>query len=225
MTHEPFDHAARSGEGRPSVADEQFWDQRYRGAGAVWSRDPNPQLVREADGLAAGSALDAGSGEGADAIWLAEHGWQVTAVDFSSVALDRGAARAVELGVNVARRITWLYADLSQWTPAVAAYDLVSAQFMQLPQPFRDALFTRLAAAVAPGGTLLVVGHHPSDLQSAVPRPPMPELYFTGSDLAAGLDPASWRIVVNEARPREVLDPAGHPATINDTVLCAQRGA
>ncbi|HVA24135.1 MAG TPA: class I SAM-dependent methyltransferase, partial [Chloroflexota bacterium] len=117
-------------EGMPGAA---VWDERYRSQGQLWSGRPNPHLVSEAADLTPGTALDAGSGEGADAIWLAEHGWQVTAVDFSTVALERGAARARELGDEVARRITWQHADLTDWGPPVASYDLVSAQFMQLP--------------------------------------------------------------------------------------------
>ena len=85
--------------------DEQSWEERYRSRTAVWSGQPNPQLVAEAAGLDAGTALDVGSGEGADTIWLASRGWQVTAVDFATTALQRGAAHAEALGAEVAGRI------------------------------------------------------------------------------------------------------------------------
>jgi len=90
--------------------------------------------------------------------------------------------------------------DLRDWVPPLAAYDLVSAQFMQPPPEQRRLLHRNLAASVAPGGTLLVVGHHPSDLQTTVPRPPVAELFFTASDVAAVLDAQDWVVVVDEAR-------------------------
>ena len=201
-----------------------FWDERYRSRDALWSGNPNPQLVAEAADLVPGTALDVGCGEGADAIWLAERGWRVTAVDISAVALERGAAQAAERGADVARRIDWRHEDLAAWVPAEASYDLVSAQFMHLPKKPREAIFRALAAAVAPGGSLLIVGHHPSDLQIPGLRGRPPELLFTASDIAALLDPHEWDIVVSAARERGATDPAGRPVTIHDAVLRAQRG-
>jgi len=206
------------------IHNEDFWDERYRSRGALWSGAPNPQLVAEAADLAPGTALDAGSGEGADALWLAARGGRVTAVDVSAVALERGASRAREIGVAVSRRIDWLHEDLTGWVPAAASYDLVSAQFLHLPQGPRDALFRRLAAAVAPGGSLLIVGHHPSDL-TTIPRPLPPEWFFTASDVAALLAPHEWDIGVSAARARDATDPDGRPVTIHDAVLRARRGA
>jgi SAM-dependent methyltransferase len=201
---------------------EDFWDERYRSADVLWSGQPNPQLVIEAADLAPGTALDAGSGEGADAIWLAARGWQVTAVDISTVALERGAAHARAVGVDVSRRIDWLHEDLTEWVPAEAFYDLVSAQFLHLPKEQRDALFRRLAASVAPGGSLLVVGHHPSDLIT-IPRPLSSDWFFTAPDIAALLDPHGWDIVISAARERSATDPAGRPVTIHDAMLMARR--
>jgi SAM-dependent methyltransferase len=201
---------------------QAFWDERYRLHGAVWSGKPNPHLVSEASDLVPGTALDVGSGEGADAIWLAARGWQVSAVEISTVALERAAARAVESGPDVARRIDWIHADLTRWSP-VDSYDLVSVQFMQLPNPDRDTLFRQLAESVNPGGTLLIVGHHPSDLNTTIPRPPLPELLYTASDVAASLASADWDIVVEAARPRPATDPAGNTVTIHDAVLRAHR--
>jgi SAM-dependent methyltransferase len=203
--------------------DEQSWEERYRSRTAVWSSQPNPQLVAEAAGLAAGTALDVGSGEGADACWLAARGWQVTAVDFAATALQRAAAQAGTLGAEVAGRISWVHADLTSWVPAEGHFDLVSAQFMQLPATTRQALFTRLAAAVAPGGTLLIVGHHPSDTQTTVPRPPMPELFYTAEETAGSLDPGRWDVLVADARPRLATDPDGQEVTIHDAVLRARK--
>ena len=126
-------------------------------------------------------------------------------------------------GVDVAQRIDWLHADLTDWTPGVGAYDLVSAQFMHLPKDPRESLFRRLATSVSPGGTLLIVGHHPSDLQTTVARPPAPVLFFTAADVAAMLDAQDWDILVSEARARPTLDAEGRTVTIHDAVLRAQR--
>lgn len=220
MSGHSHDH---DGDGADVVMDEGWWNDRYRSSPALWSGQPNPNLVVEAAGLVPGRAMDVGSGEGADAIWLAERGWRVTAVDISTVALERGAARALEVGADVAGRITWQQEDITQWIPDVSFYDLVSAQFMQLPRDQRELLHHRLAEAVAPGGTLLVVGHHVSDLQTTVPRPAVPERFFTSSDVAGTLDPEEWRVLVDEARPRTTLDPEGRATTIHDAVLRAQR--
>ncbi len=211
--------------------DEAFWDARYRSAHSLWSGNPHRHLVAEADGLPAGMALDAGAGEGADAIWLARRGWRVTAVDISGVALERAAGHAAKAGWSVptgnereavAERIQWLREDLLEWRPPERAYDLVTAQYLHLPAESRRTLFARLAAAVAAGGTLLIVGHHPLDLETTMPRPPQPELFFTGDDLVKDLGDG-WEIVTNVAAPHETADPEGRPVVIHDTVFRARR--
>ena len=209
--------------GAVSMFDEQSWEERYRARAAVWSGQPNPQLVAETVGLAAGTALDVGSGEGADTIWLASRGWQVTAVDFATTALQRGAAHAGALGADLAGRTRWVHADLTVWAPAARQFDLVSAQFMHLPAAPRQAMFGRLAAGVAVGGMLLIVGHHPGDLQTTVPRPQLPEMFFTAEEVADSLAPGQWDVLVAEARPRSVSDPDGQEVTIHDAVLRARR--
>ena len=206
-----------------SMFDEDFWDQRYRSQTAVWSGRPNPHLVAEAAELPPGAALDVGCGEGADAVWLAERGWQVTAADISTTALQRGAAQAEALDADVARRILWQHADLTRWAPRENHFDLVSAQYMHLPPDLRKPLFAGLATAVGPGGTLLIVGHHPSDLQTTMPRPPLPELFYSAEELADSLDADHWEVLVAEARPRSASDPTGQEVTIHDAVLRARR--
>jgi SAM-dependent methyltransferase len=144
----------------------EFWDERYRSAEQLWSGQPNAQLVAQTAGLTPGDALDVGCGEGADAIWLASQGWSVTATDISAVALERAAAHAAERGDEIAGRISWRQADLLSWDPGAQQYDLVSAQFMYLPEAELKSLHRRLAAAVRPGGTLLVVLHHPDSMHA-----------------------------------------------------------
>ena len=151
------------------TSDEAFWNERYRGQAAIWSGEPNARLVEETSALAPGTALDAGCGEGADAIWLAERGWYVTAIDIASTALDR--ARAVDVLPRVAERIVWQQGDLIANPPPPAAFDLVTSHFMQLAPDAFATLVRGLAAAVKPAGTLLVVGHHPSDLRTTARRP------------------------------------------------------
>jgi SAM-dependent methyltransferase len=202
---------------------EAAWDERYRSRGALWSGNPNRYLVSEAGRLRPGSALDAGAGEGGDAIWLASRGWQVTAVEISAVALERAAAHAADRGDDIASRIEWRHADLLSWQPPEATFDLVTSQYMHLPDKARTRMFARLAAAVAPGGTILIVGHHPSDLQTTMPRPPMAELFYTGDEIAALLDDGDWEVVTNAAPGREATDPDGNAVTIHDTVFRASR--
>ncbi len=200
----------------------EFWDERYRSADRLWSGNPNPQLVAEVAGREPGRALDVGCGEGADAIWLASRGWAVVAADISQVALDRAARHARETDPAAAARITWWRADLLEQVPSPDSFDLVSAQFMHLPPEPRARLFASLAAAVRVGGMLLVVAHHPSDLDTGVPRPPTPERFYTADDIAGLLDD-SWAVEVSEARPRGARTPTGAEATIHDTILAATR--
>jgi len=201
---------------------EAAWDERYRSRDALWSGKPNPYLVSECDGLTPGLALDVGAGEGADAIWLATRGWRVVASDISAVALGRAVAHAAERGEDIAGRIEWRHEDIASVEPAAATFDLVTAQYLHLRLPARAVAFGALAAAVAPGGTLLIVGHHPSDLQTSVPRPPLPELFYTGDDIEA-LIGGGWHIVTNAAPGRVATDPDGNAVTIHDTVFRAAR--
>lgn len=211
---------------------ENFWDERYSGSSAVWSGNPNPQLVAEAAGLAPGRALDIGCGEGADSLWLAGRGWQVTAVDFSQVALRKASghvARRAEAGIALSGAIAWEHHDLLQWAPPGSSFDLVTAQFMHLPSAERTPLFARLAAAVVVGGRLLIVGHSATDIAAGARRPNDPDLFFTASELGARLTgtPARghWEINVSDARPRAASNPEGHPITVHDEVLLARRVA
>jgi thioredoxin reductase/SAM-dependent methyltransferase len=204
-----------------TMFEQDAWEDRYRSRPVVWSGNPNPQLVAEATDLTPGRALDVGCGEGADAVWLACRGWQVTAVDIAPTAVARTAARAAD--AQVADRVTARQADLRVEAPEPGAHDLVSAQFMHLPgAQWRD-LVARLADAVAPGGTLLVVGHHPRDLRTTARRMHFPDLMFTAEQAADLLDPARWRVRVAQARPRAVVDPDGRDVTVHDAVLVAHR--
>ena len=194
---------------------EQGWDELYRARPEIWSGRPNAVLVAEASDLQPGTALDVGAGEGGDAYWLAERGWEVTAADISGVAIERAAKRASERGLA----ISWLHADLAK-TAAPGTYDLVTAHFVHVPKADQPALFRHLAAAVAPAGTLLVVGHDFSDMAS-LPRPDLKDHGWTAEEVAATLG-EDWTIQVVQARPRQaVVD--GAEVTLHDAVLRARR--
>jgi SAM-dependent methyltransferase len=207
----------------PIAFTREFWDERYQSAGQLWSGQPNPQLAAQTAELAPGAALDAGCGEGADAIWLASRGWTVTGVDVSAVALDRAAGYAAAAGEQIAGRITWRREDLRSWTPEPARFDLVSAQFMFLPPAEQASLYERLAAAVRPGGTLLVVTHHADDLHANVGRTGEPDMFLSAEQLAGALARGDWDVLVAEARDRSAKDVDGQPTTVRDTVLRAAR--
>jgi SAM-dependent methyltransferase len=135
--------------------DSNAWDERYAGDDLVWSAVPNRFLVAEVGALPPGRALDLACGEGRNAVWLAEHGWDVTGVDFSNVGLEKARRLADARGVAV----HWEVADVTNYTPAPESFDLVIVMYLHLPEVPRRVVFRRAAAAVAAGGILLVVGH------------------------------------------------------------------
>jgi thioredoxin reductase/protein-L-isoaspartate O-methyltransferase len=198
---------------------EEAWEARYRSVPQSWSGNPNAVLVDEVADLAPGTALDAGSGEGADALWLAARGWRVTGVELSRTALERSSTQADRLGLEV----SWRHLDLTREKPP-GTYDLVSAFFLHLPAGPRRTVFAHLASAVAPGGTFLVVGHDRSDLSTTMPRHGLGEMGWTADEIATSLG-NGWTVEVSEARPRRATDPEGREITIHDAVLRARREA
>lgn len=198
--------------------DVAFWDRMYEHRHGARDGEPNRFLAEETAGLAPGEALDLGCGEGADALWLAGRGWRVTAVDFSRVALERGRA------ADAAQAVSWLQADMLAWEPPADAYDLVSLHYVHIPPAERAALFGRLARAMRPGGTLLVVAHHPSDHETEVGRPAIADLYFTADEVAAML-PEGWDLLVSGTTPQTVTNREGKSLTIQDMVFKARRRA
>lgn len=207
------------------VGAQEFWEGHYRGRDAVWSGRPNAVLVRLVQSLAPGRALDLGSGEGGDAVWLAARGWQVTAVDVSATALERGARAARDADGpegGLSRRITWEQHDLGRTFPD-GTFDLVSAQYLHSPVDFPRAQVLRLAArAVAPGGTLLVVGHAADsswswghhDLHHDVPQEVLASLE---------LPPGTWRTDVLERASRPATGPQGQAGSMTDSVVALTR--
>ena len=207
------------GESAPDAA--TFWENRYRESDRAWSGRANAALEHEAADLAPGTALDLGSGEGGDALWLAQNGWSVTAVDISPTALARGRAAAAIAGLT--GRIRWITADLATWQPD-GPFDLVTAHFLQSPVELpREVILRRAAATVAPGGVLLVVGHaeFPPWSKHKPDGVPLP----TADDVLASLElaPERWEILTKAAVDREATGPDGQVATLVDSVLTLRR--
>lgn len=177
--------------------DQHYWERHWRQAPRT-AAAPNPHLVRETDGLPPGTALDAGCGRGAEARRLATRGWAVTAVDIAAEPLDDAPG------------VRWVRADLTTWTPGTT-FDLVVTHYAHPAMP-QLAFYERLAGWVAPGGTLLIVGHaghgHPA------------EASVTAEDVTARLDPAAWDVVTAGEHVRAV---PGRSAPLHDVVVRARR--
>jgi SAM-dependent methyltransferase len=156
------------------------WDTRYAGEELVWSSTPNQFLVAEVQGLRPGKALDLGCGEGRNALWLAEQGWTVTGVDFSTVGLARAARLAEAGGVKV----DWVQSDVLTWRPPAGGFDLVAVFYLQLAPSDRMEALRIAVSAVAPGGTLLVVAHDADNLIRGVGGPPDPEVLYRADEVA-----------------------------------------
>jgi 2-polyprenyl-3-methyl-5-hydroxy-6-metoxy-1,4-benzoquinol methylase len=198
------------------MTEQDAWDQRYSGRELVWGAGPNRFVVQEAAELPRGRAIDLGAGEGRNAIWLAERGWRVTAVDFSAAGLARAERLAAERGVTV----DWLQADLATWRPEPGGYDLVLIAYLHLPATVLSGVFRAAAEAVAPGGTLLVVGHDRDNIDRGYGGPQDPDRLYTAALVTAeagGLD-VCWSGQVG----RPVTTPDGERMAI-DTLVRAVR--
>ena len=191
---------------------ENHWDDRTSHFVAA-----NPYLVEETAGTTPGTALDAGCGVGAGAIWLAEQGWRVTGADISAAALTAASKQAESVGVDV----TWIEADLTSWTPD-GQWDLVMTHYAHPSIPQLD-FYRHIARWVAPGGSLLIVGHlhdgaHDHSHEGAPPR----EATVTAKDITALFD-ASWRIDTAAERSRTVVGTGVHSKTLRDAVVRVTR--
>jgi SAM-dependent methyltransferase len=230
MEHEHPHHDDATLEELRQALTREFWDERYSGSERVWSGRPNQRLVEQTADLTPGRACDVGCGEGADAVWLAAQGWDVTALDVSRVALDRTARHAIERGVE--RRVKVGEYDVLSGQPPrpprrARGFDLVSAHFMHVPREDFDGVYRRLAAAVAPGGRLLVVAHHPDDVETGARESHGPGLMFPPEQVLAALGVQGgasdeWETEVAEAPVREQQMPDG-PMQVRDTVVRLRR--
>jgi len=197
--------------------DRADWDARYAAADLVWSAEPNRFVEAETEGLAPGRALELAAGEGRNAIWLAENGWAVTAVDFSRVALQKAAHLAAARGVT----LELSEADVTIDRPAPAAFDLVLVAYLQTPARDRAGWLGHAVHALAPGGTLLIVGHDRSNLAGGYGGPQDAAVLTTPDEMADDLAAAGLEIEKAELVERVVETPDG-PRTAIDHLVRAR---
>jgi 2-polyprenyl-3-methyl-5-hydroxy-6-metoxy-1,4-benzoquinol methylase len=186
--------------------DQDFWEQLWaktlrEHADKIARRPPNAQLMAEAAGLAPGRALDAGCGHGAETLWLAAQGWQVTALDFSAAALAHARAMAEAAGAEVAGRIDWVEGDLATWTAQPGHYDLVVCLYVHVAGSVAE-MVRRMASGVGPGGTLFLVGHRPIDPSTGAATAAASQVQVSVEAAVAALDAKVWELLVAEERPR-----------------------
>lgn len=192
------------------------WDARYETSELVWTASPNRFVVEELTGMTPGRALDLAAGEGRNAVWLAEQGWQVTAVDFSGVGLAKAAKLAASRGVNIDR----VTADLRDYQLGVAAYDLVLIAYLHLPSKEFAAVLRRAVTAVAPSGTLLVIGHDRANLTDGIGGPQTPDVLYMPESISAALDGMEVR---RSGRVRRPVDTETGRREAIDTLVRAVR--
>jgi len=194
----------------------EHWDERYGTEELIWKAEPNRFLVEELDALAPGRALDVACGEGRNAVWLASKGWRVTGADFSCAGLAKAQRLATDRGVEV----TWVEADVVEWQPPTASFDLVVVMYLHLPAEQRRRALAHAAAALAPGGVLLVVGHDTSNLLKGTGGPQDPAVLFTPEEIVEDL--SGLHIERAEQVKRTVVTDAGE-ATAIDALVRAVR--
>ena len=194
----------------------EHWDERYGTEELIWKAEPNRFLVEELDALAPGRALDVACGEGRNAVWLASKGWRVTGADFSRAGLAKAQRLATDRGVEV----TWVEADVVEWQPPMASFDLVVVMYLHLPAEQRRRALAHAAAALAPGGVLLVVGHDTSNLLKGTGGPQDPAVLFTPEEIVEDL--SGLQIERAEQVKRTVVTDAGE-ATAIDALVRAVR--
>ncbi len=197
--------------------DREFWNNRYETTELVWTAQPNLFLVAEVEGLSPGRALDLGAGEGRNAVWLARQGWRVTALDFSETGLAKARALALSAGVEL-DTVCEDAGDLQVYS----AFDLVIVMYLHLPQERRRAVYRRAADAVAPGGTLLVVGHDATNLADGHGGPQDPAVLFSPDEVASDLVGTGLEIDRAERVLRSVATDDGERIAI-DALVRARR--
>jgi SAM-dependent methyltransferase len=198
--------------------DAEGWDRRYATSELIWTAEPNRFLVEEISGLVPGRALDVAAGEGRNAVWLARQGWEVTAVDFSQVGLDKARQLADRAGVS----IDLVCADAT--VPITGEFDLAVILYLHLPPDERNRAYRNAANTVAPGGTLLIVGHDTANLAHGFGGPQDPAVLFTAAEVVDDLDGTGLAIRRAESVHRRVATDDGVRIAI-DALLRAERPA
>jgi SAM-dependent methyltransferase len=188
--------------------DAAGWDERYRASASVWGAEPNRWVAEQLSDLQPGIAVDLACGEGRNAVWLAARGWRVYAIDFSTVALEKGRELERQHPPQIA--VAWLAGDVTETVPPEPV-DLALICYLQLPADARRAAVRAAAESLAPGGTLLVIGHDSRNLAEGTGGPQDPSVLFTAADIADDVADLGLRIVQAGEALRPV-DGADRPA-------------
>ena len=231
--------------------ERQKWDKRHSGTEIVWSAEPNRQLVCEVKGLVPGRALDVACGQGRNALWLAEMGWQVVAIDFSSVAVARGQQIAAARGIGQDERSTvpapvpesglepvlepvleidWLVADVCRYRPQPGYFDLVIVMYLHMPWSEMQLALDHAATAVGPGGSMVIIGHDRSNLELGHGGPRDPAVLYSADQVSTALVATIPDATIVKAEPVERhIEPAGdrvtHWRSGADTASCDAKPA
>lgn len=202
--------------------DARQWDERYGTADSVWTENPNTFVAEILENTTPGTAVDLAAGEGRHAVWLAKRGWDVTAVDFSGVGLERAQQWACDAGV--AERLTTVVSDIADYQPAPDSSDLLLLAYVQVPADVRRRAIQQCAVGVRVGGQVVVVAHDSSNLTEGTGGPPDPGVLYTAEDIAADLvgTPLEWDLQRQEVALRQV---AGADRPARDAVVVARRVA
>jgi len=182
----------------------ELWNRRYAQKEFVWTVNPNQFLVAESKGLSPGRALDIGTGEGRNAVWLAKLGWQVSAIDFSDVGISKGEKLAASESVS----ITWLCADASQYQPSQNSFDLIVMLYFHIPRALQRKVIRNSLASLAVGGHFLYVGHDLSNIEHGQGGPQDPDVLSTPADIEEDL--LDCEIIKSEVVQRPVTSEPAH---------------
>lgn len=202
--------------------DSTAWDARYKDSDLVWSSTPNTWVEQVAGDLPAGRVLDLAAGEGRNALWLAERGWEATAIDFSMVAVNRSRELAQQRLGDAVDRFEANQGDLLQVRPKSFAYDLVMVVYLQLSAGEMFLILRTAAQSVAPGGRLLVVAHHTDNLAEGVGGPQDPSVLYSEKDVVDDLVDTGLVIERAERALRPVQTDSGVVNAV-DVVVVAKR--
>lgn len=199
--------------------DAQTWNERYAATDLMWSAGPNMFVEELCRDLTPGRSIDLAAGEGRNAIWLAEQGWESTAVDYSDVAIDKARRIAERRGVTITAEV----ADLTTYEPTVDGYDLVLVAYLQLPRQQLDPILRRAAAAVAPGGTFLLVCHDRENLEHGYGGPQHVEVLTSPDQVVAALGDG-FTVERAEVAERHVQTDDGERVALDTLVLARRPG-
>jgi SAM-dependent methyltransferase len=184
--------------------DARAWDERYAASELVWSSTPNQFVAAELADLGPGRALDLAAGEGRNSLWLADRGWQVTAVDFSLVGLDKGRALQERHERGRDLHVDWVHADALTYEAGPVPFDLAVVAYLQLGPDERRTALRRAFGAVRVGGTFLLVAHDSTNLTEGTGGPQDPDVLCTAEDVLADLDGERFEVVRAERVARTV---------------------